>query len=404
MKRGQHTASAASDGPDASFPEARTRIRDASAASAMAGRGARATAMRVAVLVVGLLAASRTASAHPLDLGYGTIETHGNDVSLRLELAVETAAKVLAVDEAALTTTSVPLQARALADATFATASIATDAGSCTWQPPTATRVERTISIEAIAACPTASGPRVLSFPFVAEAKVAATFELMVKTVIDGAERFTLVDRANPTISLGASSGEDGFAAFVWSGIEHIGASPSEWHDAGGMKLADGIDHILFLLALMLGGGTLLQLIAIASGFTLGHSITLALSALDVVRPPETLIEPLIALTISLAAIEAFTRRFHRHRWKLATGFGLIHGFGFALALGHLELSTLGKAKALAGYNLGVELGQVAIVLVIAPVLLLLQRNQRFGRPMTRIAAAAIFIAGLYWFVERALL
>src|SRR5690606_36578708 len=104
-------------------------------------------------------------------------------------------------------------------------------------------------------------------------------------------------------------------------------------------KLADGIDHILLLLALMLAGGTLLQLVGIATGFTLGHSITLALSGLGLVRPPASVIEPVIALSIALVAAQAFAgRREHDHRrWLIAAGFGLVHGFGFAGALHELE-------------------------------------------------------------------
>jgi hypothetical protein len=191
-----------------------------------------------------------------------------------------------------------------------------------------------------------------------------------------------------------------GLAAFVWTGIEHIGAAPSEWRGPAGWKLPDGVDHILFLLALMLAGGTLTRILGIVSGFTLGHSITLALSALHVVRPPAQLIEPLIALSIAFVAAEAFAGRFEGHRWKVASCFGLIHGFGFATALNQLELSTGELARALFGYNLGVELGQVAIVLIAAPVILHLQRHRRY-HPVVRGLAAMIFVAGIVWFVQR---
>jgi len=186
----------------------------------------------------------------------------------------------------------------------------------------------------------------------------------------------------------------------VWTGIEHIGAAPGQWHDATGWKLPDGLDHILFLIALMLVGGRLARTLGIVSGFTLGHSITLALSALHIVRPPAQLIEPLIALSIALVAAEAFLGRFDGHRWKVASCFGLIHGFGFATALHQLDLSTGDLISALFGYNLGVELGQITIVLATAPLILYVQRHRRF-HPIVRGLAAAICVAGIAWFVQR---
>ena len=150
----------------------------------------------------------------------------------------------------------------------------------------------------------------------------------------------------------------------------------------------------------MLAGGGLLRILGIVSGFTLGHSITLALSALHVVRPPASLIEPLIALSIAFVAAEAFLGKFEGHRWKVASCFGLIHGFGFASALNQLDLSTGDLVSALFGYNLGVELGQVTIVLVAAPVILHLQRHLRYHL-IVRGLAAVICLAGIYWFFQR---
>src|SRR5690606_21548682 len=128
-------------------------------------------------------------------------------------------------------------------------------------------------------------------------------------------------------------------------------------------------------------------------------------SGLGLVRPPASVIEPVIALSIALVAAQAFAgRREHDHRrWQIAAGFGLVHGFGFAGALHELELGAPGMVKALLGYNLGVELGQVAIVLAIAPLILLLQRRPRAHHAVVRALAAAICAAGTYWFIERLL-
>lgn len=362
------------------------------------------------VVALGVVAAPRAVSAHPLDLGYLTIERTADRLALHLELDLKAAAAVLATEPEALDEATLAARAPELAARTYARAPIT----GCSFGPAiTATRSGRTVRISGGAAC--TPGPHRWAFPFVQDHVVSPRFQLMVKDTVAGEERLTLIDPATPaalelgataaTVAAGSSAGSAvGLATFVWSGIEHIGAAPAQWRTPeGSFKLPDGIDHILFLLALMLGGGTLLQLAGVASGFTLGHSITLALAALDIVRPPAAIIEPLIALSIALAAVEAFTGRFKAHRWKIAAGFGLIHGFGFASALAHLDLSTRGEITALFGYNLGVELGQLAVVLCVAPLVLLAYRQRaRPGIPLAvRLASSAICVAGLYWFVQR---
>ena len=360
--------------------------------------------MRLAAsIAIAMLALTRPARAHPLDLGYLRIATAGERISVQLELDVNAAAIVLGVEPAALDAATVQIRADALAAGSYARAPITNAAGPCRWTGAAATLGGRTVSITGTAAC-AGLGPRRWRFPIVAEGRVSSRFQLMVKETVAGSERLTLVDKTTREIVLAATAGPTVvFTDFVWSGIEHIGVAPDQWRtDRGGWKLPDGIDHILFLLALLLGGGTILQLVGIASGFTLGHSITLALAALDIVRPLASVIEPLIALSIALAAVEAFTGRFKAHRWKIATGFGLVHGFGFATALSHLQLSTRGMVTALFGYNFGVELGQVVVVLLAAPLVILLHRRARTGQLVIRVAATMIFACGLYWFFQRA--
>ncbi len=361
----------------------------------MRGRG---LAALVVVAVIGL---ARAASAHPLDMGYLRITQDGDAVAVTLDLDAKAAALLLgqpAVDAAA-----VQAGAAALAEASYARAPITTGAGPCRWGTASATLADRTVTIASTATC-TGPGERRWAVPFVSEQRISPRFELLVKETHGGTERLTLVDPTVAVLVLGAttSAAGVGFFDFVRSGVEHIGVAPGQWRDADGdLQLPDGIDHILFLIGLMLGGGLLLQLVGIASGFTLGHSITLALAALGVARPPSSVIEPLIALSIALVAVEAFTGRFAAHRWKIATGFGLIHGFGFANALTELDLSTRGMVTALFGYNLGVELGQVVIVLVVAPLILLAHRDPRFGRYVVKGLASGIFGLGMYWFIER---
>jgi HupE / UreJ protein len=365
--------------------------------------GATMRALSCSLIAVAALTQAQPVGAHPLDLGYLRLEASGESVKVDLDLAVTTATAVLGLDEATgLDGSALRVHAESLADATFRGAPITTERGPCRWTTVTASRTGQTIRLSELALCPDSTGERRVrwALPFVAQSRVAPTFQLLVKARLFDAELVTTIDRHRPTLEFSASA-TLGFTEFVWSGIEHIGAAPGQWRDRDGWKLPDGVDHILFLLALMLAGGSLLQLVGITSGFTLGHSITLALSALGVVRPSPGFIEPLIALSIAVVAAEAFWGRAGRRRWKVAAFFGLIHGFGFAGALNELQLSSRDTVTALAGYNLGVELGQIAIVLALAPLILLLQRNQRAHRLVVRAISSLIFIAGICWFVQR---
>jgi hypothetical protein len=353
-------------------------------------------------IALALVLTSSAANAHPLDIGYLRIESKGASVAVALDLNPEAAALLVGsgapLDEAALRT-----RATELAAASFAQDPITTAAGACTWSGAVTARMEGlSIRVTDTATCPEGGGERRWKFPFVRDSKISGTFELLVKETIGGEEKVKLVDRYEPELVLGATNASYSFLDFVWSGIEHIGAAPNQWHDQDGPKLPDGLDHIVFLVALMLGGGTILRLVGIATGFTLGHSVTLALAVTGVVRPPSSVIEPIIALSIAFAAAEAFHGKFEKHRWKIATGFGFVHGFGFAAALLELDLqSSADMAKALFGYNLGVEIGQVGIVLVVAPLVLLARKSDFAQNYVLRAIAAAIFIAGMYWFFTR---
>lgn len=360
--------------------------------------------MRRIVLVACVLAGlGAPAAAHPLDVGYVRIEQTGNSLAIDVDIELAAAAAALQIDEAQLDAAGLTVRAQALAEATFTRAPITTDAGPCAWSPATTSLTARTVRVSATVTCP-GSGVRRWTFPMIKEARISPTFELLVKEILPDTERLTLVDRYQPELELGAAeSASYGFAQFLWSGVEHIGAAPNQWHDDAGWKLPDGLDHILFLLALLLAGGTLLQLVGIASGFTLGHSVTLALAALGVARPPSSVIEPLIALSIAFVAVEALTGLWKQHRWKIAMGFGLIHGFGFANALAGLDLSTGQMVKALVGFNLGVEVGQLILMLALVPLVFLAYRSAFAKRYVIKGLAGLIFIAGMYWFVERVL-
>jgi hypothetical protein len=164
-----------------------------------------------------------------------------------------------------------------------------------------------------------------------------------------------------------------------------------------------GFDHILFLLALILTGHRLGALLRIVTAFTAAHSATLVLAALDVVRLPPRWVEASIAFTIAYVAAEnLWSRRQGGERWKLAFGFGLIHGFGFANVLRDLGLPRRGLVASLLAFNVGVEVGQVCIVVLAFPLAFWLAR-QSFRRTALQMASAVILVVALGWLLERAL-
>ena len=164
-----------------------------------------------------------------------------------------------------------------------------------------------------------------------------------------------------------------------------------------------GPDHILFVIGLLLLGGTIGQLLKIVTAFTIAHSITLGLATFNILTPPPSLIEPVIALSIVFVGIHAALPGKKRDpRLLFAFVFGLIHGFGFAFALQELSLPPAALGWTLFAFNGGVEAGQVCIVLLVAPMLALLRRRDpRLCGQVITLSACFVAIAGLYWFVER---
>jgi hypothetical protein len=173
---------------------------------------------------------------------------------------------------------------------------------------------------------------------------------------------------------------------FLRLGVEHI---------------LTGYDHLLFLAALLLPGGRLVTLLKIITGFTVAHSITLALAVLGIVTIPGRLVECVIAASIVWVALEnVLLPHAPSRRWVVSFLFGLVHGFGFASILTALDLPSRNLALALLGFNLGVEAGQMLVVAFLLPLLLWIRRWQWEPR-LVRAASLAVAATGFAWFVER---
>jgi len=246
-----------------------------------------------------------------------------------------------------------------------------------------------------------------------------------------------------------SGSGQTRFLQFIGMGIEHI---------------ATGIDHLAFLLALLITARTARQVLAIVTGFTVGHSITLTLAVLGIVQANRGAVECLIGLTIAMAAAQNLIRGEREGRtaglaataiaalpllipadlrpdmpaslilaiavatgsavwlasmraaapaafsitarFAMAAGFGLIHGLGFASALQDLHLPRAMLLSSLLGFNVGVEIGQLAVVLAAVTVITVATKvvplTQRRVEMSAVVASAALLAAGLAWFLTRA--
>ena len=200
----------------------------------------------------------------------------------------------------------------------------------------------------------------------------------------------------------GESNGWHAFTSYLREGIRHI------WI---------GIDHILFLLSLLLpavlawrqgrwlpvvrGRDAAWDVLRIVTAFTLAHSITLTIATLGWLRPPSRLVESVIAASVVVAALNNLRPLVHGRRWLVAFGFGLVHGFGFASVLADLGLPRGALALALFGFNLGVEVGQLAIVAVFLPLAFALRRTAFYRHTVFIGGSLAIAVLAAGWLAER---
>ena len=176
---------------------------------------------------------------------------------------------------------------------------------------------------------------------------------------------------------------------FVPAGIQHILSGP---------------DHLLFLVGLLLLGGSLKQLLIVVAAFTIAHSVTLSLAALRIVLPPAHAIEPAIALSVVYVGADNLlvAGGGRDTRPWVAFAFGLIHGFGFANVLREMDLPARALGWTLFSFNIGVEIGQLAVVGLVASLLARIRaRSEVAGRRLAFAGSIVVMLAGAFWFVQR---
>ena len=182
------------------------------------------------------------------------------------------------------------------------------------------------------------------------------------------------------------------FGGFFFMGVEHI---------------LTGYDHLIFLFGLLIAMSQFRATLWVITCFTLAHSVTLALAAFDLVRVPEQIVEPLIAATIIYVGVENLLRLDNATgRWRLALIFGLVHGLGFATDLKEKVGGMSGEkiVVPLMSFNLGVEVGQLAVAALVLPLIWWLRSQPGLRRSLVPSCSTLVVLAGAWWLVQRTLL
>jgi hypothetical protein len=213
----------------------------------------------------------------------------------------------------------------------------------------------------------------------------------------------TAVLNGEQSIALEHPSAWLAFAEYLRTGVWHI------W---------SGIDHLLFLLSLLLPAvlrrrgqrweavplakPAFLNILKVVTAFTVAHSVTLSLAAFDVVRLPSRLTESVIAASIIVAALNNIFPKVTEGRWRIAFAFGLLHGFGFASVLADMGLPPGARAICLVSFNLGVESGQLAVVLAVMPIAYAVRATRFYRQTVMQWGSSAIAALAFVWLIQRA--
>ncbi len=379
-----------------------------------AAEGLRAAGTRLLMALAAICTlASPEVQAHSTSEAYLTLSTKAGSAAVtgRLDLALHDLDEVLSLDRdgnGEITWGELRQAHPAIAAYASARVVLQADGQLCPGKPAEHQVVEHGGSGYAVLflnfECPAVMRELALEYRVFADSN--PTHRALFKLESGAATRSAVLDPGAPVAQrfvLAEAGAWKTFATYVAQGVWHI------WI---------GIDHILFLVALLLPAvlwreqgrwvptgtfrGAFLDVLKIVTGFTLAHSITLTLATLEWVTLPSRPVESMIAASVVLAAANNVWPLIGGRRWLVAFGFGLVHGFGFAGALAELGLPQGALALALLGFNVGVELGQLAIVLIFLPLAFSLRRTPFYRRAVFTGGSMLIAALALLWFVERA--
>lgn len=358
---------------------------------------------RLAVLVaLALLLAPTTANAHVRSTtGFSEITQEGGQVQYRLSLEYDLLVATVGLGQDALDASSDTERNAVLTSSQQRIAAylepevgVFLDGVACRATLDTA-EVQRRESVPYAVVttsyeCPgsTAGGYSVRYGVFMDSGSAVDQHTNLVSYDLDGQSGQYVFDRGHQELSVGEVGVLSSSLRFLTMGVEHI---------------ATGLDHVLFVVVLLLGAAGFRSVMKLALAFTAAHSVTLALAALGWVEVPAAVVEPLIALSIAYLAAENLLGGETRHRLPVTFGFGLLHGLGFASALTFDTDVTWQVLWSLLTFNLGIEVGQALIILTLFPLLLVVRRRFEWSRLAHSLAAAAIAALGTSWFFGRLL-
>jgi hydrogenase/urease accessory protein HupE len=370
------------------------------------GRRLRNVAVRVVVSVLGLtamLAAPTTAVAHPVPFSYLDLRMQPATIEGSLVVHVFDAGHDLQVDADSLLVPEVAARyGEALAALLGPRFSVAADGRILTpkWLGIDPLPDGQSLRLRFSLALGATAAPAVPGASTAAPSSIAVTARLFpydpqhqtFLNVYDG-ERLTQAILGGPRdrfeyIPATHQGPFDVMKRFVPLGMHHILIGP---------------DHLLFLFGLLLLGGTMRRLAMVVTAFTIAHSLTLSLAVLNLVTPPARVIEPAIALSIIyVGADNLLVRNGRDMRVWVAFGFGFIHGFGFATVLREMDLPGHALGWSLFSFNVGVEIGQLLVVITVASALGWLRaRSEAAGRHLVFAGSIVVIAAGAFWFVQR---
>jgi hypothetical protein len=365
------------------------------------------------ILMVVLLALAASAQAHKPSDSYLSVTVRAGQLSGRWDIALRDLDFAIGLDadgDGRITWGEV--RARHADIAAYASARLAVQADG---QPCTLTVGEQLVdehtdgayTVMPLALACKSAAPRTLTLNYRLFADLDPQHRGLLNLTIDGATRTAILGPQAPTQAFELAVPASGWQQLLDYGREGV------WH------IWVGFDHILFLLSLLLPavgiwlgrrwtpverfGTAFVDVLRIVTAFTVAHSITLSLAALGLVSLPSRLVESCIAASVVLAALNNVWAVFHGRRWMVAFAFGLVHGFGFASVLVDLGLPQGALALALLGFNLGVEVGQLAIVAAFLPTAYLLRRSAFYRRVVLTGGSLLIAVVAAIWLGERAL-
>ena len=348
----------------------------------------------VRLLLTAMLLLPRTAVAHPAPFSYVDIQLDDKTITLTIVAHIFDLAHDLKIDDSSrlLAPEAPRVYGPAIASLLQPRLAVAADGTFLSCRPTG--RVEAIAerqSVKTWFACPVDGTPGQLQIT-----ALLFPYDPAHQTFLNVYERGMLTTQAI------LDSGHVSFEYFAGT-RQGVWAVVRKFVPAGVHHILIGPDHLLFLIGLLLLGGSIRQLVKVVTAFTIAHSITLSLAAMSIVSPPSRIIEPAIALSIVYVGADNLLVRGGRDvRAWIAFAFGFVHGFGFASVLREMGLPARALGWSLFSFNVGVEIGQLMVVVVVATAFALLRsRSEAAGRQLAFAGSLVVIAAGTFWFIQR---